>query len=162
MKRLSLFTVMAVLFLLPGTLIGQVNLGGQVSWTADFDFGFGARVTGGSNLVDESIEFIGAFDYFFPGDNLDYWEVNLNVVYNVPLNSPSLLPYAGGGINIARTSVDVGGTNSSSTDVGMNLLGGVKYVAGPIVPFGELRFELGGGEQFVLSGGILFSLSPGS
>ncbi len=113
--------------------------------------------------MDPGISFIGAFDYFFPekprlADDVEYWEVNLNVVYTIPVNHRSLSPYAGGGLNIARRTVDT----ASETDIGANLLAGVRYVAGPIVPFGELRFELGGGEQFVLAGGLLFNLWAGN
>ena len=41
-------------------------------------------------------------------------------------------------------------------DPGFNILGGTLFGSGPVHPFVELRFELAGGEQFVLSAGVLF------
>jgi hypothetical protein len=164
MKKLALAAVLALLASLPGDLTGQVTLGAQVSWADEADFGFGGRIAARSPYVDEAIEFIGAFDFFFPGvpagaDDSSYWEVNLNFVYNIPVKDESFLPYAGGGLNIASGSVTRDGVKRTSTDVGANLLGGIKFVKGAIIPFGELRYELGGGEQLVLTGGFLFVIS---
>ena len=61
-------------------------------------------------------------------------------------------PYAGGGLNIAYSSR----SGSSDVDPGFNLLGGTLLGSGPVHPFVEVRFELAGGEQFVLTGGVLF------
>jgi hypothetical protein len=41
--------------------------------------------------------------------------------------------------------------------VGVNLMGGLNFQTRTrIMPFIEAKFELGGGEQFVLTGGIYF------
>ncbi|HSG81677.1 MAG TPA: hypothetical protein VLC48_05470 [Gemmatimonadota bacterium] len=164
MKKLALVAALVLPVFAPGPLSGQVNLGAQISWADNADFGFGGRIAARSPLVDPAIEFIGTFDFFFPGvpagaDDSAYWEANLNFVYNIPVQHESLRPYAGGGLNIAYGSVTIGSVKASSTDVGANLLGGIKYVKGAIIPFGEIRYELGGGEQFVLTGGFLFVIS---
>lgn len=89
-----------------------------------------------------------------------YLEINANVAYSFPLSgSSSLRPYAGGGLNIARSSIDFdlpGLRSTSDTEVGLNVLGGSKFGSGRLTPFAELRLELGGGEQFVITGGFLF------
>ncbi|NIR43320.1 MAG: porin family protein [Gemmatimonadetes bacterium] len=162
MKRL-LLGVVPTLLLVPAAAAAQVNLGAHIGWGDEADFAFGARLTANSPWVDPAIEFSGSFDYFFPEkppstEDVEYWEVNLNAVYRIPIDHPSLSPYAGAGVNIARSTID----SASQTDVGANLLAGVKYVAGPVVPFGELRVELGGGDQFVLAGGLLFNLWAGN
>ena len=48
------------------------------------------------------------------------------------------------------------GRSASDTDLGLNLLGGTLFGRGKVNPFVELRVELAGGEQFVLTGGVLF------
>lgn len=148
----------AVLFALVAAALGptpsaaQVHLGPQLSLASDTDFGLGGRLVAG---VPEyaGFEAMGSFDLFFPDAPADYWEINGNVLYNFEIpDLPSLRPYAGGGLHLARVSSDVGG----DTDLGLNLLAGNKFPLDGFTPFAELRVELGGGEQFVLTGGVLF------
>jgi len=142
----------------------QVRFGAQASVADDVDLGLGARVLFSLKQFSERLEGIASFDWFFPdsgaGVDWTYFELNGNVVYSIPLsNTSALRPYAGGGLNIARSSVEVnvpGRPSASDTEIGLNLLGGSKFGSGRITPFAELRLELGGREQFVISGGILF------
>lgn len=162
MRRLLVAVCLAAFLLVPSAAYAQLDLGGQLSWGDDADFAVGGRVVLGIPSEQVPLEAIGTFDYFFPDeDGLNYWELNTNVVYRIPVQVPMLTPYAGAGINIAHASLDTDGVDVSDTEVGINLLGGVKYNAGPVTPFGELRFELDGGEQFVLSLGVLFNVGPG-
>lgn len=166
MRRLLVAVCLAALVAVPSTAHAQMDLGGQLSWGDDADFGIGARVVLGLPFEQVPLEVIGTFDYFFPdegpgGADVTYWELNANIVYRIPVQVPMLTPYAGTGINIAHASVDAEGVDVSDTEVGINLLGGIKYNAGPVTPFGEMRFELDGGEQFVLSFGVLFNVGPG-
>ncbi|UCC49712.1 MAG: outer membrane beta-barrel protein [Gemmatimonadota bacterium] len=166
MRRLLVAVCLAALVAVPSTAHAQVDLGGQLSWGDDADFGIGGRVVLGLPFEQVPLEVIGTFDYFFPdegpgGADVTYWELNANIVYRIPVRVPMLTPYAGTGINIAHVSVDTDGVDASDTEVGINLLGGAKYDAGPVTPFAELRFELDGGEQFVLSLGVLFNVGPG-
>lgn len=134
-----------------------VNFGVQASFADDTDFGVGARVELGLAQLSPRLFAIGSFDWFFP-DGFDYFEVNANLGYSIPLTSPTFVPYVGGGLNIARASVKVFGESHSDTEVGLNVLGGTKFkpVSARFTPFLEARVELNGGEQFVISGGILF------
>lgn len=156
-KRLDSLALFAVLLLAAaGPLQGQAHLGGQISVADDADFGIGGRIV--FDLLQRAdLEFIGSFDWFFPdeppGEDRDYWELNGNVAYFFDLESaPSVAPYLGGGLNIAHASRD----GASDTDGGINILGGARFSQSPVKPFVELRIELGGGEQFVLSGGLVF------
>ena len=165
--RKLLIAACALLFILsPGALQAQVGLGGQLSWAEDFDFGIGARGTFGLPTTIP-LEIIGSVDYFFPesvpGASVTYWEANANIVYMFQIPASPIAPYAGGGLNLAYGSADLGipGVDASSTQVGLNILGGAKFNLGPVTPFGEMRFELNGGEQFVISAGALFSVGPG-
>ncbi len=141
----------------------QVRFGVQGSFADDTDFGIGVRVRGDTPrlIPNAPLSLIGSFDWFFPdapsGVDATYFELNGNVVYNFTITGSVLRPYAGGGLNIARASVDFGQGNISDTNVGLNLLGGLNFrTAGRIQPFVELRLELEGGEQFVITGGIHF------
>lgn len=142
-----------VLLALPDTARGQdAHLGPQVSLANDYDAGLGARAV--VNLTDfEGWEGIGSFDVFFPEGDVDYWELNGNLVYNFPVEtSRTFFPYLGGGLNIARAEVaDVGDSR-----LGVNVVGGGKFDARGVTPFIEARIEVEGYEQFVLTGGFLF------
>jgi len=137
--------------------VNPVRFGAKASFAEDADFGVGARVEVGLPQLASRVFAIGSFDWFFP-DGFDYFEVNANLGYSVPVTSTSISPYVGGGLNIARFSVDYLGHSASNTEVGLNVLGGMKFkpAAARFTPFVEGRFELSGGEQFVISGGILF------
>lgn len=134
------------------------NLGIQASYAEDADFGIGVRYENDLNKVisgmSPKLHFILAFDYFFPGDPVDtYYEGNVNLTYQLGDMRRSIGPYLGGGLNIAH--VEAGGFDN--TDLGLNILGGIRFrSASRTVPFVEVRFEAGGGEQFVITGGILF------
>jgi opacity protein-like surface antigen len=160
MKKLRIpFVILAVLAF-SATGAEAQRFGAQLNWADDMDLGIGARLELPLNIGAEGVlsytYLIGSFDYFFPDcDDCTYFEFNGNLAVPVNVES-SLNPYVGAGLNMARFSVDVAGSDVSNTDLGLNLLGGLKFALGGVSSFGEARFELGGGEQFVLTFGILF------
>jgi len=165
MRRLLLTLGCVGLLVLNATALhAQAHFGGQVSWGDNADLGIGARaiVALRSLVPGTPLEAHAAFDYFFPdeapGVDLGFWEINANVAYLIPGVRAALTPYVGGGINIAHTSADFGVLSTSDTDAGLNLIAGAKFKlrGSPLTPFAELRIELGGGDQFVLSAGIVF------
>ncbi len=135
----------------------STQFGGQLSFANDANFGIGARVTGDfSSLVPsvQNVSVIGSFDFFFPGSSITYWELNGNAVYRIHITGARIMPYAGGGLDIAHAS---SGFGVGGTRLGLNLVGGTTFeTSTSIRPFVELRVELAGGEQFVVSAGILF------
>jgi hypothetical protein len=136
-----------------------VQFGPQLSWGDDADLGVGGRAQ--VSVPATQFVIIGSFDLFFPdsdgGPDIDYWEINGNAVYEFDLaGETTIRPYAGAGLNIAHATRDLAGLGDSNTDLGLNLLGGARFDAGPIQPFIELRVEAEGGEQFVITGGVLF------
>lgn len=163
-----------LLFAVAGPVSAQ-RFGVQANWSDDFDFGVGGRVEVDlPNLFTDQGPFsrtylIGSFDYFFPDCgaqdepvsdfDCSYWEVNAGLA--IPLAAASVDPYVGAGLNIARFSVDYSGDvpgvdlGADDTEIGLNLLGGLRFPIGGISAYGEGRLELGGGEQFVLTFGIL-------
>ena len=156
----------------PAAAQNPVSFGAQLSLADDTDFGIGARALIGTENIVGSSRFVPSFDWFFPDDgpgaDFSYWEINLNGHYVLAVAPEAPVDfYVGGGLNIARVSVDydpdeapfgLGDRNDfDDTDIGLNLLGGIDFGSGSSLGgFGELRIELGGGEQFVLTGGIVF------
>jgi hypothetical protein len=167
MKKQLLGLCLSLIILSPGALHAQIGLGGQLSWADDADLGIGARGTLGVPTQIGQLEVIAALDYFFPdqvaGIDVSYWELNTNLVYMFRVPTPVVAPYAGAGLNFAHASVstDLPGVGFSDTELGLNLLGGAKFNVGSVTPFAELRLELDGGEQFVITGGALFTVGPG-
>ena len=140
----------------------QIYLGPQLSYGSSAKLGLGGRLHANLRSPDRLV-IIGAFDWFFPdegpGESRTYWELNGNVAYRFKIEgTTAVAPYAGGGLNIAHSSrrAEGEGDGSSHTDLGVNLLGGTTFGSGSVLPFFELRVELAGGEQFVLTGGVLF------
>jgi len=149
----------------PAARAQRPSFGVQLDWASDTDFGIGGRgVFGLQSLFPKTpLDAIVSFDYYFPsgapaGTSVHFWEINGNVAYRfrVPARS-SLRPYAGGGLNIAHASASAGGVSGSSTDAGLNLLGGTTFkVNGSLTPFAEFRGVVGNANQVVLTGGVRF------
>jgi hypothetical protein len=158
MKRLVLLACCAMLLAVPATTQAQVAFGPQLSWGSDSDFGVGARAVIALPELLENFEAIISGDYFFidcPSE-VDCSFIEFNINGAIPLDvSPTLNPYVGAGLNIARASVEFEGFDHSDTEVGINLLGGLKFPTTSFTPFIEARLSIGGAEQFVLTGGIL-------
>jgi opacity protein-like surface antigen len=121
------------------------------------DWGIGARGEFGGSLA-----LIASFDYYFVNDDIGdtkFYELNANLAYTVP--SGGVRPYFGAGAGIARVSFDDNFFNDSDTELGFNLLGGLKFGYGGVNPFAEFRYVIYSGDEtfenrWVISGGILF------
>lgn len=134
---------------------------GDLSDAGTLYFGAEARVKLGSLPVTPKA----SFDYYLTDvDNLSYFAVDLNALYDFDVESPTIVPYVGGGIGITRISFDTGQTgfgsfSASTTEVGLNLIGGARFPLGSVEPFGELNATLGGDAQRVgITAGLLFGL----
>jgi hypothetical protein len=163
MKKLSAVLAVAALALLPSLASAQ-RFGAQVTFASDTELGIGARyehpLTGmfSKTAPMSNAFFIGMFDWYIdpcnPGD-CTYFEITPAVA--VPITASTLRPYLGAGLNIARISVDAGTFGSASdTDMGLALLGGLRFNLGGMNAFSEAKLTLGGAEQFSIGLGILF------
>lgn len=139
----------------------RTRFGAQVSYASDdIDFGVGAHLDYPlSRLLNNAPVFAQlSADFFFPGNDLTYIELNWNALYKFRIQNSPLLPYAGAGLNFAYA--DFGGActaDCSNSDLGLNLVGGLQFPnAGRLLPFVQARLEVNGGELFVLTGGIHF------
>lgn len=144
-----------------------VSFGAQVDWADDFDLGIGARAVLGTSEIVENSRAVASFDFYFPDDggsqvDLTFWELNFNGLYDFDLETAPVDFYAGAGLHFAHVSFDIDlgalGSNSvSDTEVGLNVLGGILFsTSSSLAPFVELKIELGGAEQFILTGGLTF------
>lgn len=171
----KLILVAAVLFLLPAANAMAVDFGINGDWSKtehahSGDWGLGARLDFGGNFrgqVTFDYFFVNADDLFDEDDltssdlDLKFWEANGNVAYQFP--SESVHPYVGGGVGVARRSFSHFDLFDNQTQLGLNILGGVKFGHG-VQPFIELRGTfypdddavLPFGDRFIFAGGILF------
>lgn len=167
MRKLFGTFVLAALILAPSQAEAQFTLGGGLAWHNDFDLGVGIWGVAPAPGIHENVSIGGDLTFFFPdADFIDYFEINANMFYSFRDTEMSFTPFLLGGLNIARISVDtdLDGTifdfDASATEVGLNAGGGLSFGSddGGIQPVVGAKIELGGGEGFVLFGGIGFPM----
>jgi opacity protein-like surface antigen len=179
--KAAIGTVIGALLLAAPATAANANLqfGPQASYGAGIDgnagFGVGGRVVVDLAQKRRGLAFVGSLDYFLSPEggaegqgltvDVSYVELNANLTHTFggggrrvkKVKTTRLTPYAGLGLNLAHRSASVEGngfdTSSSTTKIGLNLLGGLKITH---QVFAELRGELGGGEQLLLTAGFLF------
>jgi opacity protein-like surface antigen len=148
----------------------QVLFGPQVAWGDDTDLGVGGRVEFGlGNMISQEGPLASLFGmvtgtYFFMncgagvfGSDVDCSYIEFNANAGVPFTLESgLVLYGGTGLHVGRTSVSWQGYSDSNTEIGLNLLGGVKYALSGFNTFAEAKLGLGGASQFMLQAGVLF------
>lgn len=161
-KVRSLLTAVALVVVGTATADAQARFGAVFNWADDTDVGVGARLEIPMRGVLSNTEpfsrafFIGQFDWYFPDCNdCTYFEINPSLA--VPFRGTRVEPYAGAGLHISRVSQEVGTTDVSETEMGLNLLGGLRWPLAGMTALTELRLGLGGDhEQFALSFGFMF------
>jgi len=102
-------------------------------------------------------------DWFFPARTTvnglsvsqTYWEANFDGVVDL---KPAPWLYVGTGFNFTDLSIDTGDLAApyGGSELGVNLIGGIKLGNHRGAPFLQARYELGGGKQFVASAGVHF------
>ncbi len=131
-------------------LEAQTAFGFQGNWGSEADFGVGGRLL--VNIPNVNLEAVASADVFFPDGDVDWLEFNGNVFYHFHMpDAPNMLPYLGGGLNVTRLSF-----NGSSTETGLNLGGGVRFLRPGLTPFIEARAVISDADQFVITVGLLF------
>jgi hypothetical protein len=156
MNKLCVALFLSVFALAVGNaeVSGQTQLGAQLSYGDKADFGLGARVEVPIRNFGQGLRGIGSLDLFFPDNDNNHFELNGNIAYGFSIEgNNSLFPYVGSGLSLAHMS---DGNDNSNTDLGLNLLAGTAFAAEHLSPFVEARFEVGGGEQLVITAGVLF------
>lgn len=143
-----------------GVPIGDVSdIGGDLFLGAD------ARIDVGSLpdpvVLSPSLDFYLTDD--FDGLSLTIFAVDLNAFYEFAIEDQTFVPYAGGGLAFTRISVDVDTgrfvnvSDPSTTEVGLNLVGGARYPLDFVEPFAQINVTAGA-ERIGITGGVLFDL----
>ena len=163
MKKLLVGAALLGMLALPNVVEAQVEISPHAGIASDVDFGVGGGVSFPLTSLHEMVEGSASFSLFFP-DGFDYWEINALLRYLIELSNPDILPYVTAGIGYGNFSFDLGGItipgfDASASELALRVGGGAKFNAGEaIVPFGEVLFSLGDLPDFVLRGGVSFTV----
>ncbi|MBM4185086.1 MAG: hypothetical protein FJ207_12865 [Gemmatimonadetes bacterium] len=142
MKKLLCTVALVGMLVAPGAVQAQMNAGPILAYHTDGEsIGAGGFIGIPLTQLGEGFGIVPNFIWWFP-DVGTMFEINGDVSYFFPVAEDSpVMPFAFGGLNIFRTSFDLGGTfgSVSSTDVGLNLGGGVQF-PGSLQPFAGAKF----------------------
>lgn len=155
MKTLRDFLLLFALAFTANTASAQLAIGPQVAYNFEVsEIGIGAR---GTYDLNDQFRPAADFVYFLVGDGLTLFTFNANLHYKFVGETGGVQPYVLAGLGFASASVDFGGVKISSSDVGLNVGGGVTLPVGSATAFGEGAFGIGGAD-FGIVAGILFNL----
>jgi opacity protein-like surface antigen len=122
------------------------------------EFVIGAEGRFGILQIAPSVRFDvrGQFNYYFESD-VTIWDLAADAIFAFDVKNDMVEPYAFAGLDIGHASVSTAFGSASSTEVGLNLGGGAKFLPRQrIQPYAELRFTIGNFDPILLSGGVLF------
>ncbi len=176
MKRLlgTLMLATALAFGASSEAQAQFTFGPGVAYHDDADLGVGVWFATPMASIHEQVSLWGSFIYFFPSEGASfgsssvdakYFEINGGLSYAF-VTEGSIVPFVSAGLNIGRYSVDYSGPLDdlvgdfgSSTDIGLSVGGGIRTMLGEsLTGVAGARFELGGGDGFVLEAGLGFPM----
>jgi len=148
--RASLLGALVLIVLNAPASAGDIKVGIRGGYYTDI----GEPFLGAELLmpVAHRIYFNPNFEYVFV-DNLKYWTLNGDFHYDFPTHRPYYV-WAGAGLALIR--VDPEGPAEGDTDVGANLLAGVGFKAGSVLPYFQAKVILKNGSEFALAFGIRF------
>lgn len=173
MRQVRSLLAAVALLVIGATTAEAQRFGAQVSWGDESDIGVGVRGEWDfANKLTNTGAFsrafiIGQFDYYFidcpAGASCTFFEINPSLAIPFQTTGTNVKPYAGAGLRISRMSQSAGGVSASESDMGLNLLGGLKFGLGGMDAFTEARLGLGGDfEQLAISFGFLFGGNRGA
>jgi outer membrane immunogenic protein len=142
----------SALALLPDEAAAQARVGAGVVYGTEIEEA-GLLLNGyyGLDQVLPGLRVGADFSYYFVSDPASFWTLDLNGQYRFLPPGPFGV-YALAGLEIARASFEVLGTDVSNTEVGLNLGIGAEYAVVPNVElFGELKYVIIEGDQAVIA-----------
>jgi hypothetical protein len=151
-------------FATPSTASAQMGFVVQGNYADDLGLGAGAGIGFGlgSLTTNSGIRAEVTFDYYFDaadGFNFGFndidvtaFEINGNALMDIK-SVPGL--YVGAGAHFGSISISDCDACNTDSEIGLNLLGGWNF-SGSKGPFVQAKFELGGFEQLVVTGGFRF------
>jgi len=169
MRKVFLLTVLACVIVL--TSYGQKgdkSIGISLGYGTEIkSIGVGAKFN--YNITDP-IQLSPSFNYFLKKDGVSMWELNADVHYLFPV-ADNLNVYPLAGLALLGTKTDAGdlydefeelgyeveSDSSSSTNIGLNLGGGVSYKLTDNISIGaELKYTLSDFNQLGLSANVTY------
>lgn len=175
MNRRPYTILMLAIGLLSFSELGQAQ-GLRLGPHAGFDFDRSDLYVGGNIVVpiglevaETAIDLNADASLWITSDGYNVFVIDGNLLYPFNLESENIAPYAGAGIALSFTSVDVpSGINceifntdlcdNSSTNFQLNIKGGAEFGSSNMKPFGEVGLYFIDGSVFYLQGGVRFAL----
>lgn len=155
MKRFTQLSVLiiAMCWLSAQKVQAQVSIGAGVAFGSDIEQ-VGLQADLHYRLANlPAIQLGAGFIYYFPKDNHDFLEFNLNGAY-IFYEEFMFKSYGYTGLNYARSSVSFGDASVSDTAIGLNIGIGAEYDLGPVLAFGDLKYVVSDFDQAVFSIGV--------
>ena len=145
--------IIAVLTLVSQKSYSQVKAGAGMAFGSDIEQ-VGVQADLYYSLVNRpALRFGAGFIYYFPKNNHDFYEVNINGAYTF-YEEFMFKSYFYTGLNYARSKVDFNNGSVSDTAYGLNLGIGAEYDFGRLLAFGDLKYVISDFDQAVFSIGL--------
>ncbi|MBI9072889.1 MAG: outer membrane beta-barrel protein [Melioribacteraceae bacterium] len=166
--RITILTAVLMLFVLSNVNSAQnIKVGGGLTFASEIsNIGIHAN---GIYKIDETWEASPTLTYFLEKDYLSWFTIDVNAHYIFSKND-GLTAYGLAGLNMTFWSFDFetevpnfgfGGVSldASGTDIGINIGGGArKEISEKMELVGEIKYVLGGANNFAIKAGVVFSL----
>jgi hypothetical protein len=136
----------------------------------DFDIGDGSLLVGVGTefgllpvgVLPVAVNLRPSAEYYFVDtpagfDSWNFFQINADAIATLA-TGPGLGVFAGAGLGIGFRSFEAGNVSDSSTDFGVNFLGGAQFGTGFAIPFVQARVTLMDGTRFALLGGVKLGL----
>ncbi|MBV6644076.1 MAG: outer membrane beta-barrel protein [Cyclobacteriaceae bacterium] len=158
MKKLTLLLATFVVVILMSTSANaQSRVGAGLAYGNEIESaGIGVN---GEFFATDKLSISPSFIFYFPKNDVDYWEINGNVNYYFTDGAAAV--YGLAGLNLSRISVDLGPFgDASDSELGVNLGIGSNFdIGSSILPFAEAKYVISDADQLSLLAGVRFSLN---
>lgn len=166
--KIAVVTLFMVFAYTTTTQAQDIKLGAGLLFGSEIE-SVGIQVRG-EVPINESWRAAPALNFFFPGNNINWFSLNADANYLIPIESDVVGLYALGGLNLSFVGTDdetyfVNGVpveveGETYTELGLNLGIGADFnIDSAITPFAELKYVIGDWDQAVLAAGVKFSIN---
>jgi len=139
---LQLFTLLLTLILLsPQRSNAQVKAGLGGAFASDIEQ-VGVQGDLHYRFSKFPVQISGSLVYYFPKDNRDFLEANLNGAF-IFYEEFKFKSYLYTGVNLARSEISSGNSSVLNRAIGINIGIGAEYDFGRILGFGDLKYVTG-------------------
>lgn len=112
--------------------------------------------------IDAPVNIAPDFKYYFTDQYVTFWELNVNVHYDLTKDKGANY-YLLGGLNYAVQSVDfnngfAGSGSVSNSEIGLNIGGGAKFAVSGFYIVPEIKYVLSNYNQLVLGVSAMFPI----